>query len=116
MVPSAWIPVPPLRARPPPRSPVEPPSPDPASSSILFLRGATSRLLEDPAQFVELPGDATRFPDHVGEGHNLDVPVAPDCNHPALAGDDQLDRGHSDARGPDAGGPRLRAPSLPTPG
>src|SRR5260370_971217 len=104
-----------LRAGPPPRSPVEPSSPDPASSSILFLRGATSRLLEDPAQFVKLPGDATRFPDHVGEGHNLDVPVAPDWNHPALAGADHLDSRHSEARGPDAVGRRRRSASLQMP-
>src|SRR5258708_26499615 len=86
MVPYASIRGSSLRARPPPRSPVEPSSPDPASSTILFLRGATPRLLEDPAHFVKLPADATRFPDHLGEGHNLDVPVAPDSTHPPRPG------------------------------
>src|SRR5258708_23570311 len=104
-----------LRARPPPRSPVEPSSPDPASSSIFFLRGGTSRLLEDPAQFVQLPGDASRFLDHISERDNLDIAVAPDWNHPAPAGDDQLDSRDSEARGPDAVGRRGRSATLQVP-
>src|SRR6266481_9372369 len=102
-------------ARPPPSSPVEPSSPDPASSSIFFLRDGTSRLLEDPAQFVKLPGNATRFLDHVGQRHNLDVAITPDRDHPALPRDDQLDGGHPETGRPDPVRRRGRSASLEVP-
>src|SRR5260370_39664310 len=101
-----------LLARPPPSSPVEPSSPDPASSSIFFLRDGTSRLLEDPAQFVKLPGNATRFLHHVGQRHNLDVAITPDRDHPALPRDDQLDPGHPQTGRPDPVRLRGRSASL----
>src|SRR5436309_15976266 len=92
-----------FRARPPPSRPVVPSPPVPASSSIRFLRArAGSCLLEDLAEVVQLLGHAPCFLDHLGQGDHLDVAIAPDRDHPALAADDQLDRRDAKPGRPDA--------------
>src|SRR5690349_18487568 len=99
--------------RPPPSRPVVPSSPVPARSSIRFLR--TRALFEDLAEVVQLLGHAPRLFDHLGQGHDLDVAVAPDRNHAALALDDELDRGHAKPRRPEAVHGRWRSTALKVP-
>src|SRR5437773_5088637 len=97
-------------ARPPPRRPVVPSSPVPDRSSIRFRRGPL--LDEDPGELVQLLGHAAGLLDDLGDGHDLDVPVAPDRDHAALALDDQLHRGDAEPGRPDPVHRRRRAAAL----
>src|SRR5207302_3424855 len=87
-----------LGERPPPKRPVVPSSPVPESSSIGLRRGFSD---EDLRELVELLGHAPLLLDHLGERDHLDVAVAPDRDHAALALDDQLHGRDPESSGPD---------------
>src|SRR5438874_8346918 len=110
MVPNASMRGSSLRARPPPRSPVVPSSPEAVSSSIRFLRGTL--LSEDPAELVEILWHAPGLGDHVDQRHDLHAAVAPDRDDPALPRHDQVGRAGAEPRGPDAIGRRRRPAAL----
>src|SRR5690348_5488237 len=96
--------------RPPPSKPVVPSSPVPARSSIGFRRARD--LFEDFAEVVQLLRHAPCLFDHVGQGHDLDVAVAPDRYHAALALDDELDGGDAEPRRPESVHRRRRSATL----
>src|SRR5262245_47302078 len=97
--------------RPPPSRPVVPSSPVPERSSRRLRRGAAREALlaEDLVELVELLGHPAAALDNFCQRHDLDVAVAPDRDHPAIALDDQLDGGHAKSCGPDAVDRRRRA-------
>ena len=77
-----------------------PSSPLPARSSIR-LRRTAGFLDEDLGELVQLLGHAPCFLDHLRQRYHLDLAVAPDWDHAALALNDQLDRRDAEASGPD---------------
>src|SRR5207248_8472873 len=101
-----------FETRPPPSSPVVPSSPVPESSSIGLCRDGLVFLDEDLGELVQLLGHAPSLLDDLGDRHHLDVAVAPDRDHAALALHDELDGRHAKTGRPDPVDRRRRAATL----